>query len=151
MPRIAAQCVKTDVALRAAGLVTEVPEKFRVYILEYMAHLSLKDWRAIGNDFVKLQFVTEDSVHPNDVPGLMDSVGVILDLLMLGGGMSSLDNVQARCAPCMATCLSCCACQLCQQSALLVRRHSKFARQLPADGTHSCSVSCHRSGSSKQA
>ena len=79
--------------------MTEVPEKFRIYILEYMAHLSLKDWRAVGDDFVKLQFVAEGSVHPNNVPGLMDSVGVILELLMTGGGMQSLDGVKARGPP----------------------------------------------------
>jgi hypothetical protein len=77
-----------------AGLVTEVPEKFRIYILEYMAHLSLRDWHAIGDDFVKLQFLDETSAHPNSVPGLMDSVGVILDLLISGGGMASLDKVK---------------------------------------------------------
>lgn len=78
----------------SAGLVTEVPAKLRIYILEYMAHLSLKDWKAVGDDFVKLQFVAEDSKNPNEVPGLMDSVGVILDLLMGGGGMQSLDKVK---------------------------------------------------------
>jgi hypothetical protein len=62
----------------------------------YMAHLSLKDWRAVGDDFVKLQFVAEGSMHPNDVPGLMDSVGVLLDILMSGGGAANLDKLQAR-------------------------------------------------------
>ena len=58
-----------------AGLVTEVPSNFRVYILEYMAHLSLQDWKAVGDDFVNLQFVAPGSMHPNDIPGLMDAVG----------------------------------------------------------------------------
>lgn len=96
-------CLHEDVVratedIPCAGLVTEVPAKLRVYILEYMAHLSLKDWQAVGDDFVKLQFVAEGSKHPNEVPGLMDSVGVILDLLMGGGGMQSLDKVKVRLA-----------------------------------------------------
>lgn len=78
-----------------AGLVTEVPPKFRVYILEYMAHLSLKDWQGVGQDFVNLEFVAPGSVHPNSVPGLMDSVGVLLGILMDGGGAANLDKLQA--------------------------------------------------------
>lgn len=80
--------------------MTEVPQQFRVYILEYMAHLSLKDWRGVGQDFVNLEFVAPGSVHPNDVPGLMDSVGVLLDVLMGGGGAKNLDQLQAR-PPCV--------------------------------------------------
>lgn len=77
--------------------MTEVPEKFRIYILEYMAHLSLKDWRAVGDDFVKLQFIEEGSMHPNDVPGLMDSVGAVLEILMAGGGMQPMDPGKVSC------------------------------------------------------
>lgn len=82
-----------------AGLVTEVPQRFRVFILEYMAHLSLKDWQGVGQDFVNLEFVVPGSVHPNAVPGLMDSVGVLLEILMAGGGAKNLDKLQARPAP----------------------------------------------------
>lgn len=82
----------------AAGLVTEVPPQFRVYILEYMAHLSLKDWQGVGQDFVNLEFVAPGSVHPNSVPGLMDSVGVLLGVLMDGGGAANLDKLQV-CPP----------------------------------------------------
>ena len=82
--------------LLIAGLVTEVPERFRVFILEYMAHLSLKDWQAVGQDFVNLQFIAEGSMHPNDVPGLMDSVGVVLEALMTGGGLSAMEGMEAR-------------------------------------------------------
>jgi hypothetical protein len=76
--------------------VTEVPAKFRVFILEYMAHLSLKDWRAVGQDFVNLQFVAPGSMHPNDVPGLMDAVWAVLDILMQGGGAKNLDALQNK-------------------------------------------------------
>lgn len=79
-----------------AGLVTEVPANFRVYILEYMAHLSLQDWKAVGNDFVNLQFVAPGSMHPNDIPGLMDAVGGVLEVLMLGGGAKNLENIRVR-------------------------------------------------------
>lgn len=79
-----------------AGLVTEVPANFRVYILEYMAHLSLQDWKAVGNDFVNLQFVAPGSMHPNDIPGLMDAVGGVLEVLMLGGGAKNLENIRDK-------------------------------------------------------
>lgn len=82
-----------------AGLVTEVPANFRVYILEYMAHLSLQDWKAVGQDFVNLQFVAPGSMHPNDIPGLMDAVGGVLEVLMLGGGAKNLENIRVRAAP----------------------------------------------------
>jgi hypothetical protein len=65
-----------------------------VYILEYMAHLSLQDWKAVGNDFVNLQFIAPGSMHPNDIPGLMDAVGGVLEVLMLGGGAKSLANIR---------------------------------------------------------
>eukprot|EP00892_Ulva_mutabilis_P008423 jgi/Ulvmu1/5953/UM026_0075.1 len=78
------------------GLVTEVPQQFRVYILEYMAHLSLKDWQGVGQDFVNLEFVAPGSVHPNAVPGLMDSVGILLEVLMGGGGAKNLDKLQNK-------------------------------------------------------
>lgn len=78
------------------GLVTEVPPNLRVALLEYMAHLSMKDWRALGDDFVTLQFVTEDSVNPNEIPGLMDSVGALMEVLMAGGGAVNLDPTKTR-------------------------------------------------------
>jgi hypothetical protein len=81
-----------------AGLVTEVPANFRVYILEYMAHLSLQDWKAVGDDFVNLQFIAPGSKHPNEIPGLMDAVGAVLEVLMLGGGAKSLENIRVRSA-----------------------------------------------------
>lgn len=79
-----------------AGLVTQLPPGLRVALLEYMAHLSMKDWEALGNDFVKLQFVTEDSSNPNEVPGLMDSVGALMEVLMAGGGAVNLSPDKTR-------------------------------------------------------
>ena len=90
-----------------AGLVTEVPANFRVYILEYMAHLSLQDWKAVGQDFVNLQFVAPGSMHPNDIPGLMDAVGGVLEVLMLGGGAKNLENIRVYSLPRPGGLLSC--------------------------------------------
>lgn len=59
-----------------------------------MAHLSLKDWKAVGNDFVNLQFIAPGSMHPNDIPGLMDAVGAVLEVLMLGGGAKHLGSLK---------------------------------------------------------
>ena len=90
-----------------AGLVTEVPSNFRVYILEYMAHLSLQDWKAVGDDFVSLQIVAPGSMHPNDIPGLMDAVGSVLEVLMLGGGAKNLENIRVYSLPRPGGLLSC--------------------------------------------
>jgi len=79
-----------------AGLVTEVPSNLRVALLEYMFHLSVKDWVALGNDFVELGFVTESSCNPNEVPGLMQSVGALMEVLMAGGGAVNLDPTKTR-------------------------------------------------------
>lgn len=116
--------------------MTSVPPKFRVYILEYMAHLSLKDWAAVGDDFVKLGFVADGSKNPNEIPGLMDSVGVLLDVLMAGGGAKNLNVVKVRTTKCSAHLRSFLCCHSCarlaQASTLRTGLHRQAMSRAPS-------------------
>jgi len=67
------------------GLMGEVSEEQRQTLVEFIAHLCNKDWRAVVQALHKLGFIPDDAPDP-DAAGVTKMLGAIMGQIVDGGG-----------------------------------------------------------------
>lgn len=78
------------IAILDYGLMTTIPEEYSLALLEYIAHLSIKDWDSVAEDLVKLGFVAPNAPSLRE-SGLIEPLGRILEQLSGGGGAAKVN------------------------------------------------------------
>lgn len=72
--------------------MTEIPEERRIALIEYIAHLTAKDWEATVADLVTLGFIPQDVVDDKAKLNIVAPIlGSVLEQLSNGGGAKAVN------------------------------------------------------------
>lgn len=74
------------------GMVLDVPKDLQLSLLEFIADLNAKNYEAVPQDLVKLQFVPEDKIEELRKSGLTVAISNMLELAAEGGGPKGAMN-----------------------------------------------------------
>eukprot|EP00898_Chlorokybus_atmophyticus_P000394 jgi/Chlat1/1355/Chrsp119S01778 len=73
------------------GLMTEVTEDQRYTLVEYIAHLLNSDFDKVPYDLMKLGFIPNDKINPEEAAEVAPILGAVIGQFMRGGGAASID------------------------------------------------------------
>lgn len=82
-----------QICLLDFGLMAEVSPEQRSALIEFIAHLTTKNWSAVAQDMFKLGFIEEGAPDPHE-SGLVHALETIMGQIVDGGGAGKISITQ---------------------------------------------------------